>query len=115
MAEEEPIIRVRGLVTRFGANTIHEGLDLDVRRGEILGIVGGSGTGKSVLLRTILGLKHPDGGTIEVFGQIPERLSAAAHRELQRHWGVLFQNGALFSSLTVAQNIRVAFREHTNI
>jgi phospholipid/cholesterol/gamma-HCH transport system ATP-binding protein len=115
MAEEEPIIRVRGLVTRFGETSIHEGLDLDVRRGEIIGIVGGSGTGKSVLLRTILGLKRPEGGTIEVFGQFPDRLSADAHRKLQRRWGVLFQNGALFSSLTVAQNIRVPFREHTNI
>ncbi|HEX9461228.1 MAG TPA: ATP-binding cassette domain-containing protein [Alphaproteobacteria bacterium] len=112
---EEPIIRVRGLVTRFGTNTIHEGLDLDVQRGEILGIVGGSGTGKSVLLRTILGLKRPEGGTIEVFGHRPEQLSAEAQRSLQRRWGVLFQNGALFSSLTVAQNIRVPFHEHTNI
>jgi phospholipid/cholesterol/gamma-HCH transport system ATP-binding protein len=115
MAAEEPIISVRGLVTRFGENTIHDGLDLDIRRGEILGIVGGSGSGKSVLLRTILGLKRPDGGTIEVCGHIPEKLSAEAHRNLQRRWGVLFQNGALFSSLTVAQNIRVPFHEHTNI
>ena len=115
MTDSHPIIRVRGLVTRFGANTIHEGLDLDVRRGEILGIVGGSGTGKSVLMRTIIGLKRPEGGTIEVFGQVPERLSTDARRNLQRRWGVLFQNGALFSSLTVAQNIRVPFREHTSV
>jgi len=115
MIDTQPIIRVRGLVTRFGANTIHEGLDLDVRRGEILGIVGGSGTGKSVLMRTIIGLNRPAGGKIEVFGEVPGRLSAEARRNLQRRWGVLFQNGALFSSLTVAQNIRVPFREHTNI
>lgn len=114
-ADTSPIVRVRGLVTRFGSHTIHDKLDLDVRRGEILGIVGGSGTGKSVLLRTILGLKRPEGGTIEVFGDRLDRLSPAARRSIQRRWGVLFQNGALFSSLTVAQNIRVAFREHTNV
>ncbi|HTP85073.1 MAG TPA: ATP-binding cassette domain-containing protein [Alphaproteobacteria bacterium] len=112
---ETPIIRVRGLVTRFGANTIHDKLDLDIRRGEIIGIVGGSGTGKSVLLRTILGLKRPEGGTIEVLGERLDRLSPAARRAVQRRWGVLFQNGALFSSLTVAQNIRVPFREHTSV
>ena len=115
MATETPIIRVRGLVTRFGANTIHDKLDLDIRRGEIIGIVGGSGTGKSVLLRTILGLKRPEGGTIEVLGERLDRLSPAARRAVQRRWGVLFQNGALFSSLTVAQNIRVPFREHTSV
>jgi len=115
MTDSQPIIRVRGLVTRFGTNTIHEGLDLDVRRGEIIGIVGGSGTGKSVLLRTIIGLKRPEGGTIEVFGDKLDRLSIDARHNLQRRWGVLFQNGALFSSLTVAQNIRVPFREHTNV
>jgi phospholipid/cholesterol/gamma-HCH transport system ATP-binding protein len=115
MAEDDPIIRIRGLVNRFGPYTIHDGLDLDVRRGEILGIVGGSGTGKSVLLRTILGLKRADGGTIEIFGQVPSRLPPDQRRAQQRRWGVLFQNGALFSSLTVAQNIRVPFREHTDI
>jgi phospholipid/cholesterol/gamma-HCH transport system ATP-binding protein len=114
-ANDPPIIRVRGLVTRFGSNTIHDKLDLDIRRGEILGIVGGSGTGKSVLLRTILGLKHPEGGSIEVLGDRLDRLSPAARRAIQQRWGVLFQNGALFSSLTVAQNIRVPFREHTSV
>jgi phospholipid/cholesterol/gamma-HCH transport system ATP-binding protein len=114
-AADTPVIRVRGLVTRFGTQTVHDGLDLDIRRGEILAIVGGSGTGKSVLLRTILGLKQPEGGTIEVFGQRPDELPPAARRALQERWGVLFQNGALFSSLTVAQNIRVPFREHTQL
>ena len=113
--DNSPIVRVRGLVTRFGSNTIHENLDLDIRRGEILGIVGGSGTGKSVLLRTILGLKRPEGGSIELFGQPFDRLQPAARRAIQRRWGVLFQNGALFSSLTVAQNIRVPFHEHTTV
>jgi phospholipid/cholesterol/gamma-HCH transport system ATP-binding protein len=114
-AANAPIIRVRGLVTRFGSSTIHDKLDLDVRAGEILGIVGGSGTGKSVLLRTILGLKRPEGGTIEVFGERLDHLEPSARRAFQRRWGVLFQNGALFSSLTVAQNIRVPFREHTHV
>lgn len=113
--DNAPIVRVRGLVTRFGSNTIHENLDLDVRRGEILGIVGGSGSGKSVLMRTMLGLKRPEAGTIEVFGERLDRLSPLARRAIERRWGVLFQNGALFSSLTVAQNIRVPFREHTTI
>ncbi len=112
---EPPIIRIRGLVTRFGSQTIHDKLDLDIRKGEILGIVGGSGTGKSVLLRTILGLKKPEGGTIEVFGQIPAKMRPAERRALQKRWGVLYQNGALFSSLTVAQNIRVPFKEHTKV
>jgi phospholipid/cholesterol/gamma-HCH transport system ATP-binding protein len=115
VADESSIIRVRGLVTRFGEHTIHEKLDLDVRRGEILGLVGGSGTGKSVLLRTILGLKRADEGTIEIFGKQPARLRPEERRDIQRRWGVLFQNGALFSSLTVAQNIRVPFLEHANI
>ena len=114
-AAPQPIIRVRGLVTRFGPQTVHDNLDLDVRRGEILALVGGSGTGKSVLLRTILGLKEPEGGTIEIFGQRLDKLPPHERRLLQRRWGVLFQNGALFSSLTVAQNIRAPFREHTDL
>jgi phospholipid/cholesterol/gamma-HCH transport system ATP-binding protein len=106
-----PIIRVRGLVTRFHGETIHEALDLDVLRGEVLGVVGGSGAGKSVLLRTIVGLMQPKAGSIEVFGQ---DLLAARERErraIERRWGVLFQDGALFSSLTVAQNVQVPLRE----
>lgn len=114
-ATDAPIVRVRGLVTRFGSTTIHDGLDLDIKRGEILGIVGGSGSGKSLLLRTILGLKRPEGGTVEVFGRAMAKLAPAERRAIQSRWGVLFQNGALFSSLTVAQNIRVPFREHTTL
>lgn len=110
-----PIIRVRGLVTRFGTQTIHDKLDLDVRRGEILALVGGSGSGKSVLLRTIIGLKRPEGGTVEVFGRELARLDDHARRAMQTRWGVLFQNGALFSAQTVAQNIRVPFVEHTRL
>ena len=112
---EQPIIRVRGLVTRFGAQTIHDGLNLDVKRGEILGVVGGSGTGKSVLLRTILGLKRPEGGEIEIFGRPYSRMRGRERRKLQQRWGVLFQQGALFSSLTVLQNVQFPMREHLDI
>jgi phospholipid/cholesterol/gamma-HCH transport system ATP-binding protein len=112
---EEPIIRVRGLVNRFGAETVHDGLDLDVRRGEVLGIVGGSGSGKSVLLRSVVGLNRPVEGKVEVFGRDVWAMSDARRRELEKRWGVLFQDGALFSSLTVAQNIEVPIKEHFEI
>jgi phospholipid/cholesterol/gamma-HCH transport system ATP-binding protein len=109
---EDIVIRVRGLVTRFGSQTVHDGLDLDVRRGEVMGVVGGSGSGKSVLLRTVIGLKRPEGGQIEVLGRDIQRLGDDEARELEQRWGVLFQDGALFSSLTVMQNIEVPLREH---
>lgn len=108
----EPIIRVRGLVNRFGPETVHDGLDLEVRRGEVIGIVGGSGSGKSVLLRTIVGLNRPAKGKVEVFGRDLWALSDRQMRELEKRWGVLFQDGALFSSLTVAQNIEVPLKEY---
>jgi phospholipid/cholesterol/gamma-HCH transport system ATP-binding protein len=113
--ESQPVICVRGLRTKLSGTVIHEHLDLDVRRGEILAVVGGSGTGKSVLLRTILGLIPPRDGTIEVFGRDTGSMSSEAHRALERRWGVLFQDGALFSSLTVAQNIQVPMREHLEL
>ncbi len=106
------VIGVHGLVTRFGAQTIHDGIDLAVRRGEVLGIVGGSGTGKSVLLRTIIGLQRPAAGSVEVLGRDILRVDDAERRELDQRFGVLFQDGALFSSLSVAQNIEVPLREH---
>src|ERR671937_16216 len=106
------VIRAKGVVTRFGAVTIHDGINLEVRRGEVLGVVGGSGAGKSVLLQTIIGLRRPAAGDIEVLGHHMLRLSPAEQRELEQRWGVLFQDGALFSSLTVAQNIEVPLREH---
>ena len=111
-ATDDIVIRVRGLVTRFGAQTVHDGLDLDVRRGEVMGVVGGSGSGKSVLLRTVIGLKRPEAGQIEVLGREVEHLSDEEARQLDQRWGVLFQDGALFSSLTVMQNIEVPLREH---
>ena len=112
---EKPIIRIRGLRTQFGTSVIHDELDLDVRRGEVLGVVGGSGTGKSVLLRTIIGLNKARAGMIEVFGENMTQMSDTQQRVMQKRWGVLFQDGALFSSLTVAQNIEVPLKEHTKL
>ncbi|WP_322889529.1 MULTISPECIES: ABC transporter ATP-binding protein [unclassified Yoonia] len=111
----DPIIRVRGLVTRFGTTTVHDGLDLDVKRGEIIGVVGGSGTGKSVLLRSIVGLLKPAEGQIEVFGQSVRDTDADEYRALRRRWGVMFQDGALFSSLTVRQNVEAPMREQLDL
>ncbi len=108
----ELAIRVRGLVNRFGSQTVHEDLDLDVRRGEILGVVGGSGTGKSVLMRSILGLRVPDAGQIEVLGRDARADDAESRLHIERNTGVLFQDGALFSSLTVGENVQVPLKEH---
>ncbi|WP_282244719.1 MULTISPECIES: ABC transporter ATP-binding protein [Stenotrophomonas] len=105
-------IRVRGLTNRFGSQTVHEGLDLDVRRGEILGVVGGSGTGKSVLMRSILGLRTPDEGQIEVLGVDARSGNRADRLHIERNTGVLFQDGALFSSMTVGENVQVPLKEH---
>ncbi|SET19950.1 ABC transporter ATP-binding protein [Oceanicella actignis] len=105
------IIEVRGLRTQFGAQVVHDGLDLDVRRGEVLGVVGGSGTGKSVLLRTIIGLNRPAAGSVRVLGVDMLRAPRAERARVERSWGVLFQNGALFSSLTVQQNVEAPLRE----
>jgi len=106
-------IRVRGLVNAFGEAVIHDGLDLDVMQGEVLGVVGGSGTGKSVLMRSIIGLQQPSEGSIEIYGRVhTEAEDSAAARDLRRRWGVMFQGGALFSTLTVAENIQVPLREY---
>ncbi|ACA19263.1 ABC transporter related [Methylobacterium sp. 4-46] len=109
------MIRVRDLVVGFGERTVLKGLNLDIRRGEILGFVGPSGQGKSVLTRTLLGLVPKRSGTIEVFGEDVDRLSPARRRLIERRWGVLFQQGALFSALTVKQNIQVPMREHLTL
>src|SRR3954469_22861575 len=111
----EAVIRVRGLEVGFGSRLVMKGLDLDVYRGEILGFVGGSGQGKSVLTRAILGLIPKRAGTIEVFGEALDRLSVASWRMLERRLGVLFQQGALFSSLTVRQNVQVPMREYLTL
>jgi phospholipid/cholesterol/gamma-HCH transport system ATP-binding protein len=114
-SQDEVVIRVRGLVNRLGGNLIHDHLDLDVRRGEVLGVVGGSGSGKSVLLRSIIGLQRPAEGEICVLGERIDELEGRKLRALQMRWGVLFQEGALFSSQTVAENIQVPLREYTNL
>lgn len=115
-SEGDFAIRLRGVRNQFGTQVVHDGLDLDVRRGEVLGVVGGSGTGKSVLLRTIIGLQVPAAGEIELLG---ERIEAGrgemATRKLQGRFGMMFQDGALFSSLTVAQNIMAPMREKGGI
>ncbi|KQO12091.1 ABC transporter ATP-binding protein [Sphingomonas sp. Leaf242] len=108
---DDVVVRVRGLRTAFGKAVIHDNLDLDVRRGEIIGLVGGSGTGKSVLLETILGLKTPDAGKVEVLGyDIHDDVGRLA---VVSRIGVMFQNGALFSSLTVRENVEAPLIEHT--
>ncbi len=114
-ASADSIISIRGLRTQFGKQVIHDNLDLEVRRGEVLGVVGGSGTGKSVLLRTIIGLIRPRIGKITVLDKDTSELDDAGWAKLQERWGVLFQSGALFSSLTVAQNIQVPMKEHTDL
>jgi phospholipid/cholesterol/gamma-HCH transport system ATP-binding protein len=113
--DREVIIRVRDLEVGFGERTIMKGLDLDVYRGEILGFVGASGQGKSVLTRTILGLVPKRAGTIEVFGENLDELPYAQRRAVERRWGVLFQQGALFSALPVKQNVQVPMREYLTL
>lgn len=110
---ETPPIRVTGLHTAFGDKVIHEGLHLEVRPGEILGVVGGSGSGKSVLLNSILGLRQPNGGSVELFGRDIGEPSALS--EAERRIGVMFQQGALFSFLTVQENVEAPFLEHSRL
>lgn len=107
----EHVIEVRGLVNRFGRQTVHDGLDLDVRRGEILGVIGGSGTGKSVLLRTIAGLRAPTTGSAKLLGVDLARCAEGERRAVVSRIGLLFQEGALFSSLSVAENVAVPLKE----
>ena len=111
MARGEPIIKVTGLRNSFGEQVIHEDLDVEVCRGEIFGVVGGSGTGKSVLMRSIIGLQVPDAGEITVFGESMIGRDEEEAKHVRRRWGVLFQGGALFSTLTVAENIQVPIKE----
>ncbi len=111
----EVVIRVRGLTNRFGTHTVHEDLDLDVMRGEVLGVIGGSGTGKSVLLRSIVGLNKPVKAEIDVFGERITDLSRQERIRIERRWGVMFQDGALFSTLTVRENVMAPMVEHTDL
>jgi phospholipid/cholesterol/gamma-HCH transport system ATP-binding protein len=109
--EYDIVISVRGLGNRFGEQIVHEDLDLDVHRGEIVGVVGGSGTGKSVLMRSIIGLQRPESGEVTVFGESILDRDEQELQGLRRRWGILFQGAALFSTLTVAENVEVPLRE----
>ena len=113
--ESAPPVEVKGLISRFGDHVIHEDLNLTVKRGEVLGVVGGSGAGKSVLLNTVIGLKIPEGGTVRLFGQDIEHASRRKWKAIERRWGIMFQQGALFSNLTVRENVAAPFFEHTTM
>nr|WP_219852665.1 ATP-binding cassette domain-containing protein [Stutzerimonas stutzeri] len=112
---DEPVIQVRGLVNRFGSQAVHVNLDLDIRRGEILGVVGGSGTGKSVLLRSIVGLRQPNAGSVTVFGENLLKLPTRRRSQIERRFGVLFQRGALFTSLNLQENVALPLIEHAGL
>jgi phospholipid/cholesterol/gamma-HCH transport system ATP-binding protein len=111
----EPVLEVHGLVNRFGTQVVHDGLDMVVNRDEVFGIVGGSGTGKSVLLRTILGLQRPQAGTIRIDGQDITHMSFEQLRQVKSHYGVSFQAGALYSGLTVRQNVQLPMVEYLDL
>jgi len=111
----DALVEVRGLVNRFGAQTVHDGLDMTVERGEVFGIVGGSGSGKSVLLRSILGLQRPQGGEVRLLGRSLGQMSNAELRQIKSTYGVTFQQGALFTSLTVLQNVQLPMLEHLSL
>ena len=110
-----PPVEVRNLRSEFGDHLVHDGVNLKVRRGEVLGVVGGSGAGKSVLLNTIIGLKEPEGGEVLIFGKNIAKASNRVWTDIERRWGVLFQSGALFSNLTVRENVASPMHEHTDL
>jgi phospholipid/cholesterol/gamma-HCH transport system ATP-binding protein len=112
---DQALIEVRGLVNRFGAQVVHDHLDMTVEQGEVFGIVGGSGSGKSVLLRSILGLQRPQAGEVRMLGRDLTQLSTDALKEIKATYGVTFQQGALFSSLTVLQNVQLPMLEHLHL
>jgi phospholipid/cholesterol/gamma-HCH transport system ATP-binding protein len=109
------VLRLKGLATRVAGRVLHRDIDLELHTREVLAVVGASGAGKSVLLKTIVGILPPEAGTIEVFGRDLARASASVIEDIEQHWGVMFQDGALFSSLTVAENIAVPFKERLRL
>ena len=111
----DDVLRVESVVTRFGKQVVHDGVSFTVRRGEVVGFIGGSGSGKSVLLRAIIGLMRPTAGSIELLGTDVWNCSPEELKAVRRRFGMLFQDGALFSSLTVAENVAVPFRENTDL
>ncbi len=111
----DPVVQVQGLVNRFGTQVVHDGLDMQVNADEVFGIVGGSGSGKSVLLRSILGLQRPQAGTVRIFGRDIVQMSEAQLREVKEQYGVSFQSGALYSGLTVLQNVQQPMLEHLDL
>ena len=110
-----PVLEVQGLVNRFGSQVVHDGLNMEVREDEVFGIVGGSGTGKSVLLRSVLGLQRPQAGTIRIEGRDITQMSPAQLNTVKARYGVTFQQGALFSALTVMQNVQLPMLEHLQL
>ena len=110
-----PVVQVQGLVNRFGTQVVHDGLDMEVNADEVFGIVGGSGSGKSVLLRSILGLQKPQGGTVRIFGRDITQMNEAQLREVKERYGVSFQAGALYSGLTVLQNVQLPMLEYLQL
>ncbi len=110
-----PVVEVKGLVNRFGTQVVHDGLDMTVERDEVFGIVGGSGTGKSVLLRTILGLQRPQAGEVRIDGQDITHMDERQLREVKSHYGVSFQSGALYSGLTVRENVQLPMLEYLRL
>ena len=113
--ENAPPIEVRDLVSRFGDNVVHDGLNLTIPRGQVVGVVGGSGSGKSVLLNTIIGLREPQGGSVKIFGQDIRYAKRRQWTAIERRWGVLFQQGALWSNLTVKDNVSAPMIEHSTL
>jgi phospholipid/cholesterol/gamma-HCH transport system ATP-binding protein len=110
-----PIIQIRDMKVAYGRHVVLDGFSLDIPRGEVIGIIGPSGGGKSVTLRAIVGLKQPESGRVEVFGEQLDLLSSEDRTALERRWGIMFQDGALFSNLTVRENVMVPMREHTDL
>ena len=115
MQDDTPVIEISKVSTRYGEHVVHEGLDLEVRRAEIFALIGGSGSGKSTLLRQMILLQRPDSGSIRVLGVDLDKLGGDEALALRRRWGVMFQHGGLFGSLTVKENVGLPLREHTDL